>query len=93
MTDEHEEELSEDESRTLRLLREGPHPPPGLEGRVISALRERGMLHDDQGVSRRWWWVSVSVAASLIPSDRSGDPLLDSPRRSRYMKSTPAESP
>jgi hypothetical protein len=42
-------------------------PPPGLEDRVVSTLRERGLLRDaaPRNVSPRWVW-PAAIAAGLL---------------------------
>src|SRR5881296_2696558 len=66
MNDEHEVELSESEIRALRSLHADRLPPRGLEDRVVSALRKRGLLRGGAGFSRRWLLAGAAVAATLL---------------------------
>jgi hypothetical protein len=63
MIEEREEVLSEAESRALRSLGAERTPPPGMEERVVSHLKMRGLLN--AGAGRRWLRVAAGVAACL----------------------------
>jgi hypothetical protein len=63
MIDEREEELPEETARALRSLKSENMPPQGLEDRVVSHLKERGILRASS--RHRWLRVAAALAACL----------------------------
>jgi hypothetical protein len=64
--DERDDELSESERRALGSLQQSPLPPAELEDRVVALLKQRGLLRDRPGTSRRWMQAAAALAATLV---------------------------
>ena len=63
MIENQEDELSDEERGALRSLKSERLPPPGMEERVVTHLRKRGLLRSGPG--RRWLGVAATLAACL----------------------------
>ena len=75
-------------------------PPPGLEDRVVSTLRDRGLLRDagPRNLSRRWFWPAAIAAGLLLFAGgftlgRAPRPAPDLPRYTLLLYEGPEFNP
>jgi hypothetical protein len=94
MTSQSSDDLGPAEREALRALREKDATPPGMEGRVLAALRRhrlvnpapRSTLRAGSGGARRWAALAAAALlflAGLAVGRRQADPVLpalESPR-------------
>jgi hypothetical protein len=66
MHEDRDEELSAPDQRVLASWRQSPAPPASLEHRVVSALRDRGLLRSGPPSLARRWRAAAAAAACLI---------------------------
>jgi len=71
MNDDRDEGLSATESTLLRSLAQGPQPSPGLEDRVVSELKRRGLVRAQGGAVMKAVRI-VGIAAGLAVTFAGG---------------------
>ena len=71
MSDELQDDLSQDEREALRSLGRAPRPPQALEERTVEALRERGLIAPGADIRRRSFrraapWLLAAAALYIL---------------------------